>query len=66
MQRIEDIESAIRGLSPVELRQFREWYLAFDTSCWDREIERHAAEGKLDALADQALADLARGHCTEL
>jgi hypothetical protein len=66
MQRIEEIESALQNLSSVELQQFRVWYAAFDTALWDEEFERHADSGKLDALADQALGDLAKGHCTKL
>jgi hypothetical protein len=66
MQNIEHIESAIKRLSPQELREFRAWYATFDASLWDEAMERDILSGKLDALADEALSDAASGRCTEL
>jgi hypothetical protein len=53
---IDDIEKAIEKLAPAELAQFRAWFDAFDAAHFDERIERDARNGKLDTLAEQALA----------
>ena len=54
---IDDIKDAVRQLTPEKLAEFREWFAEFDAQLWDRQIERDAAAGKLDALAEEALAE---------
>lgn len=66
MNTIREIEKAVEGLSPEELAAFRAWFAAFDSDAWDQEIEDDAAAGRLDDLADEALADLRAGRCTDL
>jgi len=51
---IKEIEQRIRRLSRNELTAFRDWFLSYDAEAWDRQIERDAAAGKLDDLADEA------------
>jgi len=63
---VEDIEKAITQLPQEQLRQFRAWYDKFDSDTWDRQIEEDAAGGKLDALADAAIADHKAGKSKEL
>jgi hypothetical protein len=53
----EDIEKAIEQLPPRELARFRAWFEAFDASQFDAAIERDARAGKLDGLAEKALAE---------
>jgi len=53
----EDIEKAIEQLPPRELARFRAWFEAFDANQFDATIERDAQAGKLDGLAEEALAD---------
>jgi hypothetical protein len=60
-----EIEQAIRQLPPEELARLRAWFLEFDGAVWDRKIEADAKAGRLDALADEALADLREGRTTE-
>jgi hypothetical protein len=62
---VEQIENAVRQLSATELAEFRKWFAEFDGALWDRQIEEDAAAGRLDALADEALADLREGRCTD-
>ena len=38
----------------------------FDSDAWDRQIEADADSGRLDTLAEEALADLRAGRGTEL
>jgi len=56
-KKIEEIEAAIAQLPNEQLRRFREWYEKFDAEKWDEQIEKDAFAGKLDAMAEQALAD---------
>ena len=63
---VEDIEKEITKLPHDQLRQFRAWYEEFDSDAWDDQIENDAAEGKLDALAEVAIADHVAGKSKEL
>ncbi len=66
MSTIEDIEKAIESLPPGELAQFRAWFDAFDAARFDERIERDARDGKLDALAEQALSAHRSGRSRDL
>ena len=66
MSTITEIEAAVQRLGPEELAKFRGWFAEFDAEQWDRQIERDVVAGRLDALADEALADLRNGHCKDL
>jgi hypothetical protein len=63
---IDDLEKAIAQLSPQELAAFRAWFEAFDAARFDEKIERDAVRGKLDRLADEALASHREGRAREL
>lgn len=65
MTRIE-IERAVEQLSPEELANFRRWFVEFDAAAWDAQIEADAAAGKLDALAEEALAEYRAGKAREI
>ncbi len=66
MTKIEKLEHEVRGLTPKELTQFREWFAAFDAAEWDRQFEADVKAGKLDGLADSALADHRAGRSQKL
>jgi hypothetical protein len=59
---IEDIENAIAKLSPEELAQFRAWFDEFQAERFDRKIDRDVGAGRLDRLADEALAEHRAGR----
>ncbi len=61
MNKVERLESEIKGLSPEELAELRDWFLAFDWAAWNRQLEDDIRAGKLDGLADEALRDHAAG-----
>jgi hypothetical protein len=65
MRRLEDIESAVRDLSPEDLATFRRWFAEFDAAAWDEQIEEDAQAGRLDALAHEAIDELRGGRCTD-
>ena len=66
MGKVENIEQEIQDLTPSELATFRRWFLEFDTQIWDRQIEEDVGKGKLDKLADEALAAHRAGKSKEL
>jgi hypothetical protein len=56
MKTAEDVEKAVEQLSPKELAKFRIWFDAFDADQFDAAIEHDAHDGKLDAIAEEAIA----------
>ena len=66
MSRVEVIEQEVQKLSPEELKDFRDWFAQYDAEAWDKKLEQDVKEGKLDALAKQALSDHAEGKSYEL
>jgi len=66
MSTVQEIEEAIRQLSPEDLAAFRAWFAEFDAGLWDQQFVEDVAAGRLDALADEAMLDLREGCCTEL
>ncbi len=63
---IEDLEKAVSKLPPDELARFRTWFEEFEAARFDNKIERDAKAGKLDRLAEQAIADFRSGRAHEL
>jgi hypothetical protein len=66
MGKVESIEREVQQLSPTELAAFRAWFIQFDSDTWDRQIKQDAQDGKLDALAEAALAEFHAGQCKPL
>lgn len=64
MTTIDDIKAAITHLSQDDLLDLRRWFDAHDAHIWDRQIENDVAAGKLDALAEEALAAARAGRVT--
>jgi hypothetical protein len=66
MTTLEDIEKAVAELPPDQLVRFRAWFEQFEAARFDRRIERDAKAGRLDQLAEQAIADFRAGRAREL
>ena len=66
MTRLEQIEKSVAELSPEELKAFAAWFEALRTDLWDKQIEADAKTGRLDKLAEQALADHRAGRTRPL
>ena len=66
MTTVEEIENAVSRLPPDELDAFRAWFEAFDAARFDEKLERDIEAGKLDRLAEQALANHRSGRTREL
>lgn len=65
MSTVEEIEAALRCLSPEERAKFRAWYAEFDAAEWDRQLEVDVAAGRLDWLVAEAREDREQGRCTD-
>jgi len=63
---IQDIESAVSGLSAEDLAAFAQWFENFVADEWDKQIEADARAGKLDHLAKRADEHFDAGRCTPL
>ena len=63
---VKELEAAVSGLSREELAAFRKWFVEFDAEIWDRQFEEDVAAGRLDKLAEDAVADLKGGRTTPL
>lgn len=66
MSTVEQIEAAILKLSPQELSHLAGWVLDLDEQRQDEQIERDIVAGKLDFLAQEALAEFEAGNCRTL
>ena len=66
MTRIEKLEREIWKLSPEELADLRDWFRTYDAEAWDRQIEDDVRGGRLDRLAEEALAAHKAGRTKEL
>ena len=66
MTRMEKLEREIQKLSPQELADLRDWFRKYDAEAWDRQIEEDVRRGRLDGLAEEALAAHKAGGTKEL
>jgi hypothetical protein len=66
MSTVQDIEQAIRQLSPEDMAALRIWFAAFDAERWDQQFEEDVAAGRLEDLAQEAVQALREGRCTDL
>ncbi len=66
MNTLQEVERAVLSLSPRELAHFREWFAELEAQIWDEQFEKDVKAGKLDMLADQAIADFQAGNFKEL
>lgn len=66
MTKLERISRDVETLAPDELARFRAWFAEFDADQWDAQIETDIKAGKLDKLAEKALADHRAGRTRPL
>ncbi|MEA2876986.1 MAG: hypothetical protein QOF14_2182 [Hyphomicrobiales bacterium] len=66
MTTVEDIEKAIEKLGAREFDRLRAWFEGYQAARFDEKITRDAEAGKLDRLADVAVADFRKGRAREL
>ena len=66
MTAIEKLEREAQKLSREELAAFREWFRKYDSDEWDRQIENDVRSGKVDLLAEEAVAEHKAGRTKEI
>ena len=66
MSTVEDIEKAIKSLTPDDHARLRDWFDEYDAELFDQKLERDAKAGKLDKLIAKALANADAGLCEDL
>jgi hypothetical protein len=66
MTRVEKLENEVQQLNPDELAAFRDWFRRYDSDEWDKEIERDVSAGRLDKLAEEAVAAHKAGRTREI
>jgi preprotein translocase subunit SecA len=66
MTKLEQIEKSISALSDEELKALAVWFDELRWQRWDRQIEDDSNAGRLDALANEALADFRAGRTRPL
>ncbi|MCO6458568.1 MAG: hypothetical protein J5I93_24950 [Pirellulaceae bacterium] len=66
MTTVEAIIAAIAELPPEQVAQIRAWLNERAEAEWDAQIEQDEREGRLDALADRALAEYQAGRTRPL
>ena len=66
MTRIDEIEKAVEQLSPAEMAKFRAWFAELQGKLLDERIEADVNAGRLDWLAEEALAEHARGKTRKI
>jgi hypothetical protein len=63
---LEQIEVAILSLPSNEFEKLRLWFLDLDYERWDEQIEKDIEDSKLEAFAQEAIAEFEAGHCREI
>lgn len=66
MSTLKQIEAAILTLSSDEFHQLKQWFFDVDYKRWDEQLEQDIAEGKLEALAEEAISEFKAGDCREI
>ena len=54
---VELLEQQVTELDDASLAKFRAWFMEFDQTRWDKQIEADSNAGKLDFLINAALAE---------
>ncbi|MGB3298884.1 MAG: hypothetical protein WBA76_11485 [Phormidesmis sp.] len=66
MLNLEQIEAVILSLPITEFERLRLWFLDLDYERWDAQIEQDIKDGKLEALAQEAIAEFEAGQCRKI
>jgi hypothetical protein len=63
---VEKIEEQIAHLDNASFSKLRDWFIEFDQSRWDRQIETDSNAGKLDFLINAVLVEHQAGKTRDL
>ena len=62
MAKVNELANEVQQLNRDELAEFRDWFRKYDSDEWDKEIEEDVLAGRLDKLANEAVADHKAGR----
>jgi hypothetical protein len=65
-ERVKTAEQLIEQLSEEELSQFATWFADHQDALWEKQIERDANAGRLDALVEKADREIDARHFREI
>jgi hypothetical protein len=63
---VQELENAIRQLSPEDFTRLAQWIDEYRADQWDQQIEADIRGGRLDEAGRRADADFESGQCTPL
>jgi hypothetical protein len=63
---VQELEAAVLGLDAAQLAEFGQWFSDFRNAKWDAEFADDAEAGRLDALAEAALASFSQSGNRQL
>jgi hypothetical protein len=66
MAKVNELANEVQQLNRDELAEFRDWFRKYDSDEWDKEIEQDVLAGKLDKLANEAIAEHRAGRTREI
>lgn len=66
MNLLEQIQSKIYELSKEERARLREWFDEFDGDSWDKDLDEHIKEKKLERDAEKAKREFSDGKFKDL
>lgn len=66
MSTVAEIENALQSLPVDDARKVADWLQQYLDEKWDRQINADIAAGRLDKLADKAIADYHAGRTKPL
>lgn len=56
MSTLEQIEAAILSLPSDDFDKLKKWFFDLDYQRWDKQLKQDVSEGKLEVLAQEAIA----------
>lgn len=63
---VQELEAAVKELSPTDLHAFSEWFDEFIADEWDRQLESDVKAGKLDKIGKEVNQRFDAGLCKPL
>jgi hypothetical protein len=61
---LKELKHAVQHLSNEDFKTFEVWFDNVRTQKWAEDIEATTRGGKLNKMAEQALSDFRKGHCS--
>ncbi len=65
MSNLKQIEAKIFKLPSEEFQRLRQWFFDLDYQRWDEQLEKDVADGKLEDLSEEAIADCDRNQLSK-